>query len=201
MDAVNDYLQKVEFQLAEYMGQFGTKKVNQTWKDLAYDLLSDKEFGGAIKKDLPGIDELKNIVAKETADSGRVAAIYNYVRRHFTWNGYNSKYVIDGLKDVLERRTGTSGELNLLLINLLQSFNIDVYPLLVAERNFGKIDTNYPFMDRFNKVVAYAKADGKIFILDATQKSLPPGLKPYPLLNTIAFIVDKKVSLKEPARS
>jgi hypothetical protein len=75
---------------------------------------------------------------------------------------------------------------------MLRSFDLEVYPLLVAERDYGKIDTTYPFIDRFNKVVAYAKADGKTFILDATQTYTPPGLTPYPLLNTIAFIVDKK---------
>ncbi|MEI9911469.1 MAG: hypothetical protein WDO71_18545 [Bacteroidota bacterium] len=41
-------------------------------------------------------------------------------------------------------------------------------------------------------MAAYAIADGKTFILDATQKFSPAGLTPYPLLNTIAFLVDKK---------
>src|SRR4029078_12600389 len=57
MDAVNDYLQKVRFQLSGYTNQAGSQvKVTQTWKDLAYDLISDKDFGGVIKKDLPKID-------------------------------------------------------------------------------------------------------------------------------------------------
>jgi hypothetical protein len=193
MDAVNDYLQKVIFQLAQYTSQSGGQtKVNQTWRDLAYDLTGDRDFGGVIKKDLSKIDDIKNIVSKETTDSGKVAAIYNYVRNNFTWNHYYSKYAQEGLKNVWEKRTGSAGEINLLLINLLQTFHIEVYPLLVAERDFGKIDTTYPFLDRFNKVVAYAKADGKTFILDATEKFSPPGLTPYALLNTIAFIVDKK---------
>jgi hypothetical protein len=193
MDAVRDYLQKVDFQLAGFAGHSGgVIKVNQTWKDLAYDLATDRDFGGVIKKDLPKIDEVKNIVSKETTDSGRIAAIYNYVRNNFTWNGYYSKYALEGLKNVWEKRTGNAGEINLLLINLLKTFNIEVYPLLVAERDFGKIDTTYPFLDRFNKVVAYAKAGERRFILDATQKFSPPGLIPFSLLNTIAFVVDKK---------
>lgn len=193
MDAVNDYLQKVEFQLARYTSRPGVQtKTNQTWKDLAYDLMTDRDFGGVIKKDLSKLDDVKNLVSKETTDSGKIAAIYNYVRNNFTWNHYHSKYAMEGLKKVWEKRSGTAGEINLLLINLLQTFNIEVYPLLVAERDFGKIDTTYPFIDRFNKVAAYAKANGKTFILDATQKFTPPDLMPFPLLNTIAFVVDKK---------
>jgi hypothetical protein len=193
MEAVNDYLQRVEFQLAAYTNSFGDKtRVNQTWRDLAYDLLNDKEFGGAIKKNLSKLDEIKTIVATETTDSGKLAVIYNYVRTNFKWNGHNSKFAIDGLKDVWEKRSGTSGEINLLLLNLLETFSIEASPILVAERDFGKIDTTYPFQNRFNKVAAYVKIGGQTFILDATQKFNPPGLIPYPLLNTIGFVVDKK---------
>ncbi|MDP4265758.1 MAG: DUF3857 domain-containing protein [Bacteroidota bacterium] len=193
MDAVKDYLQKVEFQLAQYTSHFGSQtKVNQTWKDLGYDLLSDRDFGGVIKKDLPKLDEVKSIVSAETTDSGKVIAIYNYVRNNFSWNGYYSTYAPDGLKNAWEKRSGTAGEINLILINLLQTFKIEVYPLLVAERDYGKVDTTYPFVDRFNKVAAYVRAGTKMFILDATKKFSPPGLIPFPLLNTIAFVVDKK---------
>ena len=192
MDAVRDYLQRVEFQLASYT-RYGSKtKVNQTWRDLAYELATDREFGGAIKKDLSNTAEIKNIVAKESTDSGRIAAIYNYVRNNFTCTDDYGKYAIDGLKAVWEKRAGSAGEINLILLNLLQSFNIEASPLLVAERDFGKIDSTYPFIDRFNKVVAYTRVNGRSFIMDATQKYCPPDLTPYPLLNTIAFVVDKK---------
>ncbi|HET6996444.1 MAG TPA: DUF3857 domain-containing protein, partial [Chitinophagaceae bacterium] len=193
MDAVRDYLQKVEFQLSAYANRSGdVVKYNQTWRDVSYELLSDKEFGGAIRKNFSTPNELKLAVASQPNDSGRVTAIYNYVRNNFTCTIDFGKYAIDGLKKTWESHSGTAGEINLILINMLQSFNIEVYPLLVAERDFGKIDTTYPFLDRFNKVVAYAKADGRTFILDATQTYTPPGLTPYALLNTIAFIVDKK---------
>lgn len=134
----------------------------------------------------------KNLVSKETTDSAKIAVIYNYVRNNFTWNGYYSKYATEGLKNIWEKRSGNAGEINLLLINLLQTFNIEAYPLLVAERDFGKIDTTYPFVDRFNKVAAYEKIGERTFILDATQKFSPPDLIPFPLLNTIGFVVDKK---------
>ncbi|MBL7743153.1 MAG: DUF3857 domain-containing protein [Chitinophagaceae bacterium] len=193
MDAVRDYLQRVEFQLSSYMSRSGNKtRVNQTWKDLAYDLTTERAFGGAIKKDLPNTAEIKEIVSKEGTDSGKVAAIYNYVRKKMTWNGYYSIYAVDGIKNAWERGTGHVAEINLILINLLQAFNIEVYPLLVAERDFGRIDSTYPFIDRFNKVTALVRVNGRSIILDATQKFSPAGLTPYQLLNTLAFIVDKK---------
>jgi len=193
MDAPKDYLQKVEFQFSGYINVFGSRQsVNETWKALAYTLATDKEVGGTLKKDLPKIDEIKLLVSKETTNTGKLIAIYNYVRNHLTWNGYYGIHAADGIKKIWESRTGSAGEINLVLISLLQTFGIEASPLLIAERDFGKIDPAFPFIDRFNKTAAYAVADGKTFIMDATQKYCPPGLTPYPVLNTYALVVDKK---------
>ncbi|MFI5185388.1 MAG: DUF3857 domain-containing protein [Chitinophagales bacterium] len=195
MDAPKDYLQQVEFQLSGYANPLGNmQKVNTTWKDLAYDLSTDKVLGGCLKKDLPKIEDVKAIVDKETTTIGKINVIYNYVRNNFTWNGYDSKYASDGLRKVWDKKNGTSGEINLILVSLLQTFDIDAAPMLVAERDYGKVDPTLPFVDRFNKTVAYVNAEEKTFILDATQKFCPLDLTPYPLLNTYALVVSKRTT-------
>ncbi len=192
MDAKRDYIQKVMFQLAGYVSAFGTKQqVTTTWKNLAYELMTEKDFGSQLDKDLK-IDEIKAISLLENTQQGKVKAIYDYVKRNIAWTGYDGKYAIDGLKTVWERKKGSAGEINLLLVNLLKTAGIETYPVLVAERDFGKIDTTYPFIDRFNKTIAFAIADGKQFLLDATQENSPAGLTPYSILNTSGFLVDKK---------
>jgi len=190
MDAPRDYLQKVIFQFSGYLSG-GRQKVNTTWKELAYSLMTEKTYGSQLDKDLK-IDAIKPIVANETTATGKLKVIYEYVKKNITWNGFESKYAIDGLKSVWDKKKGASGEINLLLVNLLKSADIVAYPILAAERDFGKIDTTYPFIDRFNKTVVFAVADGKQYVLDATQENCPLGLTPYPLLGTSAFLVDKK---------
>jgi hypothetical protein len=195
MDAPKDYFQQVEFQFSGFVNRAGDKQtVNTSWRDLAYNLSTDKSLGGLLKKDLPKIDDVKALVEKETTTIGKINLLYNYVKNNFTWNGYDSKYAVNGLKNVWEKRNGSAGELNLILINLLQTFDIDASPLLVAERDYGKIDPKIPFLERFNKTVAYVNADGKAFILDATQKFCPPGLTPFSLLNTYALVINKKTT-------
>jgi len=192
MDASRDYIQKVNFQLAGYVNAFGSKlDVNTTWKKTALDLMSDRDFGAQLDKDLK-IDEIKAIALLENSQQGKLKAIYEFVKKNIAWNGYDGKYSIDGLKAVWDRKKGSSGEINLLLTNLLNTAGIETYPVLVAERDFGKIDTTYPFLDRFNKTIAFAIADGKQYLLDASQENCPAGLTPYPLLNTTGFLVDKK---------
>ncbi len=192
MDAADDYLQKVMFQHSAYLSSYGSKqKVNTTWKDLAYELITDKSFGSQLDKDLK-IEEVKNIVTGEPTATGKLRAIYEYVKRNITWNGIKGKMATDGLKAVVDKKKGSAGEMNLLLVNLLTFAGIEAYPILAAERDYGKVDTTYPYFDRFNKTVALAIAEGKQYVLDASQYNCPLGLTPYPLLGTVAFIVDKK---------
>jgi len=193
MDAVKDYMQRVEFQLAGYTSEFGSfQKVYQTWKNISYELATDRDLGNAIKKSLSIPIDLKLSVESKMTLLEKIKTIYDYVKNNFQWNDINSKFVSDGLKKAWDARSGTSGEINLILINLLQSFNIESYPLLVAERDFGRVDPDFPLIDRFNKTVAYLEVDGKKYILDATQTFCPFGLIPYPLLNTYALIISKK---------
>ena len=192
MDAVKDYLQRVEFQLSGYVTSFGNKQnVNTTWREVAFELASSKDLG-SVKKNLSSIDDVKALAEKETTATGKLTAIYNYVRKNMTWNGYDSKYAGDGIRSAWEKKNGTAAEINLILLSLLETFNIEAYPLLVAERDFGRVDTTFPLLDGFNKTAVYAIADNNTFILDATQNSCPPQLVPYSLLNTEAFLIDRK---------
>lgn len=192
MDAQRDYIQKVIFQLSGYTNRFGTKQeVNTTWKSLANELMSQKEFGAQLDKDLK-IDEIELITKTVTTDLDKLKVIYDYVKRNIAWNGYDGKFAIDGIKAVWDRKKGSAGEINLLLVNLLTTAGIETYPVLAAERDFGKVDATFPFIESFNKTIAFSIVDGKQFLLDATQDNCPAGLTPYPILGTTAFIVDKK---------
>jgi hypothetical protein len=151
-------------------------------------------LGNAVKKDLPRTEDLKPLVLQETTDAGKLTVIYNYVRKNFTWNGYSGIVVPDGLKKVSETRTGSVAGINLVLVSLLHDYGIEAHPLIVAERDYGKIDPRYPLIERFNKTMTYAIVGGKEYILDATQKYCPVNLTPFPLLNTYALVINKKTT-------
>ncbi len=203
MDAPKDYLQRVELQFSGYStvqsSGYGTtsskQEVNTTWRALANDLESDKSFGGALKKGLTIPHDLDQLVAAQPTETGKLTVIYNYVRDNFTADEYYYGIYVDedkGLKTVWDDKKGFASEINFILLSLLRNYKIESYPLLVAERDFGKVDTLYPLVSRFNKTAAYAIADNNIYILDATQKYCPYWLTPFPLLNTYAFLVDRK---------
>lgn len=193
MDAPGDYLQRVVFQLAEYQTYYGSRrKYANTWPDLARDLLMDEDFGKPIEKNLKGSSDIINAAGANAGEYEKMCHIFNYVRKNFGWNGGNSKYAMGGLKKIWENKTGNSGEINLLLINLLKEAKLDAKPLLVSERDHGKVDASYPFLDQFNKVVARVLINGKQYVLDATDEITPPDMIPFDIVNTNGFIIEKK---------
>jgi hypothetical protein len=193
MDSPRDYFQKVQFQLSSYMTQYGTtKKVYVNWEDISKTLSNEDMLGGTLKKNLAVPGELQLAVMQQTTNAGKIKTVYNYVNTYFSPNGYDSKYATENLKKIIDKRTGTNGEINLVLINYLRSFDIEAYPLIAADRDFGAIDPRYALVDRFNKTVAYVVDGEKTYVLDATENHLPTELIPYSLLNTYALLIDKK---------
>jgi hypothetical protein len=196
MGSVRDYLQKVEFELSAFANtHLGVNEdYNSSWKEVCKNLLEEEHFGGAIKKNIPVPADLAAAVMKENSPVEKMSAIYTYVRDNYQWNGYYSLYTAEGLRKLTETKLGTAGEINLLLINFLQSFNLDVRAMLVAEKHYGKVDPKHIILDRFNKTAAYLSLGGTDYILDATQKYCPATLIPYPLLGTYALVVDKSTT-------
>jgi hypothetical protein len=109
-----------------------------------------------------------------------------------TWSGYYSITAVDGVKSAWEKGTGTNGEINLIFVNLLKSVGMEAIPMLANERQRGKIDINYPFIDQFKQVVTLVKLPSKHMIIDASDKETPFDMVPLSLLNTYAYKVDKK---------
>jgi len=124
-------------------------------------------------------------------DYAKIVAVLNYVKENVTWNGKNSRYSSNGLKTALEKHTGNSADMNLLVINLLRDAGVNAYPLLVSTRDNGKINPFYPFIYQFNTVYVEADADGVPYILDASNPYNPAFMVPWDVQFTSGYLVDK----------
>jgi hypothetical protein len=205
MDAENDYKQHVEFQLSGYQGHFGgTTRYMTTWEEVTRELMANPSFGVQLNKNLPGSEAILAAANMQPAPYQKMVSLYNFVYKNFSWNGIGGIGVQDGVKDCWDKKKGSSAEINLLLINLLKEAKLEVYPLLVSERGHGKVNPDYPFIDQFNKVMACVLIDGKRYILDAAGPYTPPFMTPFSVINTKAFVVNRKkggiISLTETER-
>ncbi len=188
IDSKNDYLQKVSFQLSK----FKDRNFMTTWDQVNTAMFMEASFYGQLKKNLPGTDDFIKDVKLDSSDLNKMKKVYAYVRDNITWNNINSKYSSDGIKQAWEKKTGTSGDINLILVNLLREAGLDANPILVSERYNGKVHRESTMIDQFNTVYACVNIDNKRFYLDATVKYSSCMLTPYEVLNTTAFIVSRK---------
>ncbi len=109
------------------------------------------------------------------------------------WNGQTSRWSDEGVKNALEKHSGNSADMNLLLVNLLRDADMKAYPVLVSTRTNGKVNTAYPFLYQFNDVYVYVEVDNKPYILDATNYTNPPFITPWDVQFTEGFLVDKEL--------
>ncbi|HTF27911.1 MAG TPA: DUF3857 domain-containing protein [Flavitalea sp.] len=191
MDARKDYLQRVIFQLSGYKGTF-SKKFTNTWPDMIRELNQNSNFGNQIGKNLSGSESFITAFKTEVSQTSILHKVFDYVRTNIAWNGFTGIYSSDGIKSAWSKKTGHSGEINLILITLLKEAGIEAYPMLVSERDHGKVNREYPFLEQFNTVYTFAVADGKKFYLNAVDKATPAHMIPLDILNTTALVVNKK---------
>lgn len=193
MDARKDYLQKVIFQLSGLgMGGSNKKKYTTSWEEVTRELMMEENFGAQLNKNIGGTDDFIKQIKTLALPEEKMKGVFNYVRNNMVWNNMYSMYTTRGVKDAWQTKSGNSGEINLLLINLLKEAGLETYPMLVSERFNGKVNKSYPFMDQFNSVFACVIISNKKYYLDATDKNIPAHITPSTILNTTAFVVNLK---------
>jgi hypothetical protein len=125
-------------------------------------------------------------------DHDKLDIIYKFVQTNMAWTGEHSRGSYDGIKSAWDKKSGTTADINLLLVNLLKDNNIKAYPLLVSTRDNGRVNGFLPFLGQFNSTYVCAiTADGEPFILNAADKYSSSKLIPYDVQSTEAFLVEK----------
>lgn len=194
MDSRNDYLQRVELQLASVGTGLERNRFVATWPEATRELLNDEDFGLAIDRNIPGTGDLVNTAKAITDEKKRMEFLFRQVINNISWDGYQGIYMAGKLKSIWTGKKGSVAEMNLLLINLLRSAGLQADPLLVSERWHGKVNTEQAFLTQFNKVIACVSLNEKNYFLDATNPQQVMELIPRNLLNTKAYLVNKKNS-------
>lgn len=191
MSCADDYLQQVQFNLNGYYSPQLTINLTRTWPGIIKELMEDVDFGMQLNKSIPRTDELDNKLKSLKTDFAKMASVHNYVRENIVWDGLYSIWALDGVKSVWSGKKGNSGEINLVMINLLRNAGLNAYPLLVSTRKHGRVNTLDPNVDQFNTVMAMVKIDSSIYVLDATDKVTPSHLIPERVMYSEGLVINK----------
>lgn len=191
MGAVKDYLQGIEFQLSTIdYGAGRTLDLRTGWGDVVKNLAKDTDFGKQLEWEPKGtsavIAEAKQIPDMET----RMKFLFEYVKKNMTWDNDESIYSYDGINTAFEKKTGGTGDINLLLTCLLNKADVKASPILFSTRDNGLVKKAFPFINQFNIVMSYVAIANKYFVLDASDRVTHYKLPPSKIVNTNGFIVE-----------
>jgi hypothetical protein len=168
-----------------------TEDFRSNWPALAKDLMESDYFGGQFTKNISKGEELTNQLKSATSSLEKMKCIYKYVQKNIEWDGIQDFYS-NGVKNTWSKKSGSTGDINILLLNLLKDEKIDVSPVLVSTRDHGRVLTTYPFLRQFNSIIVLARIDGREYFLNAADKYNSPDLIPYDVIGTEAFLVQKE---------
>ncbi len=188
-----NYIAQIEFEMSEIIGLDGTSdKYTKSWKDVDREFRSDKDIGRQLTK--KGFFE-KNVPSSLLIEGDamkRAKNIYKFVQNHFTWNEEYGVYNDNRVKQAFEQKKGTTAEINMSLINLLNAAEIPTHLMLLATRQRGLPKKVHPVMNDFNYTVAKTTIDGQDYLLDASDKYHPFGYLPFRALNHYGRVMDFK---------
>ena len=141
----DDYLQRMDIVLTalDFPGQRRISLL-PTWRGIVKELIDDEDFGRQLKKDIPRTSDLDKMLVAETSPLKKMKIIHKYVRDNMEWNERESIWALEGVKSAWKNKKGTSGEINLVLINLLKDAGLTVRPVLVSTRDNGMVNTAMP---------------------------------------------------------
>jgi hypothetical protein len=192
MTTIDDYVTKIDFELASVKlpGQI-IQPVNNTWQALTENLLKAESFGQQLKRTGFAKEELAAITLKYIDPVQRTAAVYNLVRKQVKWNEIKHKYA-SSLKKAYEAHTGSSADINLMLVAFLREAGIEASPVILSTRDHGRVLETYALITKFNYVIAHVKINETELLLDATDPVIKPGMLPARCLNGQGWLVSEK---------
>jgi hypothetical protein len=130
------------------------KAPKETWDNTVKELLKSPRFGLATITPL-NYDSLISSVPLITDTLQKIKRIYEYVRDSFKYTNSMMTYTYD-IFNVLLKKEGSRGDLNLLLVNLLKGFGITAVPFLGRELALGRVDMENPSPYQFTFTGAIA---------------------------------------------
>jgi hypothetical protein len=191
MTAFADNLQRVQFSLMDKNTFLFNDNVRWNWYNVR--LLKSPYFGLQFTQPVAGSNAFIDSVKALKNASDKISMVYQYVKRIISWNGEQTFYS-GGIDECIKDRSGSSAEMNILLLNLLRKVDVKCFPALISTRENGKVDKTFPTLSQFNGVDILTISDDTVFVLDCTQKSLSYRTTPFNVLNCEAFIIDKDVN-------
>ena len=193
---LNDYRQRIEFQLATTKFGNNVKDFLGTWESIDKKMTEDADhFGPNMTKKGFYKDIIDSINTKYSDPGEKALAITAYVSSKMKWNKDYDYMPDENIKKAFDEGTGSSADINALLISMLRAGGLEAEPVIISTRSNGQIHPIYPLLSKYNDLIAAVFIGDKIILLDATDRNVPPGVLPEDCLNGKGRCISEKHSI------
>ncbi len=193
MLSAKNFKSKISFELQQVEYFNGKKeKYTKTWKNVDNELRVGENLGSQgnkgsyFKKRMPQNVLLLNDPLKKAKKK-----IY-HLQEKLTWNEKYNLFGKKSVKKVYEEKSGSSTELNLILLNHFKAAGLNANLMLLSTRQNGLPTKLYPVLSEFNYLIIKLDINNVSYLIDITDKRLPFGLLPYRCLNGYGRVFDFK---------
>ncbi len=197
----NDYVETIRFQLAGYKrysslpgGGSEYVELMTTWENLAKKLLDLKDYQKILNRKKESNKLIYQIINEGDNDLEKVRKVYSFIQNNIDWNGQYRLFPEETFSTIMEKKSGSSAEINLCLVRLLQSADLDANPLIISTKENGLVTKIYPLYNQFNHILAQVKIGEKDILMDAINKYRPYNLLDKNDLKPSGFLLNKDES-------
>ena len=193
---IDNYRSRIRYELASVKNSLGvTENISTDWQTVVKKVNESEYFGDELKKTGYFEKDIDGILSGITNDAEKINAIFEFVKSKTTWNEEYGFTCNDGVRKAYLTKKGNVAEINLMLTAMLRYAGFDANPVLLSTRSYGL--TFFPSLTAFNYVIAGIESNGKVTLLDATNKNALPDILPVRDLNWIGRIIRKNGTASE----
>jgi hypothetical protein len=192
MPDVNNFYARLEFELASIVipGK-DYQEIAKTWEGFEKELKKSENFMLVINKWKFLEDSVRQLTADD--DLQTIRNLHDFIGRHVKWDGSTGLFTSSSPRSVYKEGSGSSAEINLMLTGLLRQAGFEAWPVILSTRSNGMIRNHFvPIVSDYNYVAAWARKDGKEYLLDATEPLLDATLLPPRCLNGEGRVISDK---------
>lgn len=184
-----------ELRAVQFPGQAPYTFTNN-WEDVDKTLLAYAYFGGSLNSHSKLKDEIDASGIANIIDfKEKVAALYKLMRSHVTWNG-KYKLLPDVNNNPVKSGTGTSADLNMLFINMLNDVGITNHPVIMSSRSNGQLSPIFANLEHLNTFIVAVFNGSNTYYVDASSKDGFLDVLPSEVIVNKARMIGKGVQSK-----
>lgn len=162
-----------------------------SWDELKDRLVKNVEsFYGVTDNSIFWKRKLAEIIGDKTDPKQKIEAISKFLKENIEWDGIDDFYAAEP-SDILKKKKGSSGDINLLMGSLLNHAGVETDFILLSTSDNGFVHPAFPTLDQFNYVVCRSRVGEDFIFADATNKYLPYNVLPLRCLKRNGLIISK----------